>query len=79
MGVNKLSLFLNSSFLLVMILSDSTGSIKDKMGAWIGTDVRKIGHVLKANSKQMGRAAGGRKQLSRSLGAHYFCSLSHPS
>lgn len=72
MCVNKLSLFLNSAFLLLTILSDSTGSIKDKTGAWIRIDVRKIGHALKANSKQMGRAAGGWKQLSRSLGAHYL-------
>lgn len=42
------------------------------MGAWIRRDVRKIGLVLKANSKQMGRAAGGHKQLSRSLGARYL-------
>lgn len=55
-----------------MILSDSTRSIKDKMGARIRTDTRKIGLALKANSKQMGRAAGGHEQFSSSLGAHYL-------
>lgn len=42
-----------------MILSDSTRYIRDKMGAWIRTDIRKIGLVLKVNSKQIGWAAGG--------------------
>lgn len=58
-----------------MVLSDSAGSIKDKMGAWIRTDIWKTGLVLKANSKQMGRAAGGLKHLSRAL---VTCSLSRP-
>lgn len=69
---NTFSLFLNSAFLLEMILSDSTGSIKDKMGAWTGAGVGKIGLVLKTNSKQMGRAAGGQTRLFRSLGARYL-------
>lgn len=67
---NKFSLFLSSAFLLEMILSDSTASIKDKTGAWIWAGVGKIGLVFKTNSKQMGRAAGGRMRLFRSLGAH---------
>lgn len=69
---NTFSLFLNSAFLLEMILSDSSGSMKDKMGAWIRTGVGKIGLVLKANSEQMGRAAGGRTRSFRPLGAHYL-------
>lgn len=69
---NAFSLFLSSAFLLEMILSDSTGSIKDKTGAWIWAGVGKIGLVLKTNSKQMGRAAGGRARLLKGLGAHYL-------
>lgn len=69
---NKFSLFLNSAFLLEMILSDSTGFIKGEMGTWIRTGVGKIGLVLKTNSKQMGRAAGGRTRSFRPLGAHYL-------
>lgn len=40
------------------------------MRVWIRTGIGKIGLILKTNPKQMGRAAGGRKQLSRSLGTH---------
>lgn len=69
---NTFSLFLNSAFLLEMILIDSTGSVKDKMGARIWAGLGKIGLVLKTNSKQMGRAAGGRTRLFRALGAHYL-------
>lgn len=69
---NAFSLFLNSAFLLEMILSDSTGSIEDKMGAWIWAGVEKIGLVLKTNSKQMGRAAGGRTRLIQSSRCSLF-------
>lgn len=58
-----------------MVLNDSTGSVKDKTGARIRTGIWKTGLVLEANSKQMGRASGGRKHLSRSL---VTCSLSRP-
>lgn len=54
------------------------GSAKDKMGAWLRTDRRKVGLVLKANCKQMGRAAGGRKHLSDHL-VLVTCSLTCPT
>lgn len=51
-----------------MIVSDSSRSTR-----WeFGSDIREIGLVLKPSSQQMDRAAGGWKQLSRSLGAHYL-------